>query len=146
MRQVLSAILVYLLVLLTILAPAAEARASSAQTPNGAAQKPTFKEQILEIPAGSVVQVKLKPKGELRGHLGNVTDEGFVVKVAHGNTIEEKKLTFDQVKSIRLNKGTATWVYILAGVGITLVGLPLYFVQRWPAKSTRESPTECRVG
>jgi APA family basic amino acid/polyamine antiporter len=34
----------------------------------------------------------------------------------------------------------------LAGVGITLVGLPLYFVQRWPAKSTRESTTECRVG
>ncbi len=34
----------------------------------------------------------------------------------------------------------------LVGLGITLVGLPLYFVQRWRTKKTAPSEEECRVG
>ncbi len=34
----------------------------------------------------------------------------------------------------------------LAGLGITLVGLPLYFVQRRPAKSAAPNEVDCRVG
>jgi hypothetical protein len=89
-------------------------------------QKPTLKEQVLEIPAGSMIEVRLKVKEKLRGRLGEVSNEAFTVKLAKGNKIEDRKVAFDDVKSIKSvggSKGGRTALYILAGVGVGLVVL-----------------------
>src|SRR5574340_398780 len=65
------------------------------------AQKPTLKEQILEITPGSMIAVRLKNKQKLRGRLGEVTDEAFTVKLARGNTIEDRKVAFNDLKSLK---------------------------------------------
>jgi len=88
-------------------------------------QKPTLKEQVLEIPAGSVVEVRLKTKEKLRGRLGDVSADAFTVKLAKGDKIDERKLGFDDLKSIKVVEGGSkagrTALYILAGVGVGLV-------------------------
>jgi hypothetical protein len=62
--------------------------------------KPTLKEQVLQIPANSLVEVRLRTKEKFRSNLGDISDEGFVVKVITG----DRKVAFDQVKSIKAFK------------------------------------------
>jgi hypothetical protein len=64
-------------------------------------QTPSLKEKVLEVPAGSVVQVQLQTKARLRGQIGPITDDGFTVKTVNGNSIEDKKVSFAEVKSIK---------------------------------------------
>ena len=88
--------------------------------------KPTFKERVLEIPAGSMVEVHLKAKEKLRGRLGEISNEAFTVKVAKGNTIEDRKIAFDDVKSIKsveASQGKRTALCILLGVGLAVATL-----------------------
>lgn len=60
--------------------------------PTQTSQKPTLKRQVVQIPPRSLVLVRLHDKEKLRGRLGEVSDEGFVVKVAQGNKIEDGRL------------------------------------------------------
>src|ERR1022692_1452228 len=55
---------------------------SSSASANGACQVAAappqgVKEQFTQIPAGSVVEVKLADKHKIRGRLGSITDSGF---------------------------------------------------------------------
>lgn len=89
-------------------------------------QKPTLKERILEVAPGSMIEVRLKNKQRLRGRLGEVTDEAFTVKLAKGNKIEDRRVAFDDLKSLKaIEEGSrpSRTVYILAGVGIALAVL-----------------------
>jgi len=92
-------------------------------------RKPTLQEQVLEIPAGSLVDVRLKTKEKLHGRLGDVSNEGFMVKFAKRDRVEERKIAFGDVKSLKYvepgSKAGRTVVYILAGVGVALVCLLL---------------------
>ncbi len=113
MRKILSILLVVILSANVTYA----AMATSAGIPPQATKKPTLHEKVLEIPPGSRVQVRLKSKEKLRGRLGEVSDEGFVVQYAKGNQIEERTIGFDEVKSLKVKKGgTSTAVWVLAGV------------------------------
>ncbi len=105
------------------------AMATSAGMPPQATKKPTLQEKVLEIPLGSRVQVRLKNKEKLRGRLGEVSKEGFVVQYAKGNQIEERQIGFDEVKSLKVNKGGTNIVKVLAavGAGVGVVFLILYF-------------------
>ena len=83
----------------------------------------TLKRKVLEIPAGSPVEIKLKTKEKMRGRLGDVSDDGFQIKVANGSTIEDRKLTFQQVSSVKKTGGASTKKivgYSALGVGITI--------------------------
>ena len=121
LRQLLSILLVVILC-----ATSTYAAKPSASIPAQVAQKPTLK--VLEIPPGSRVQVRLKNKEKLRGRLGEVSNEGFVLQYARGNQIEERIIGFDEVKSIKVKKGGRAWTvakWALATGGITLLVLIL---------------------
>lgn len=131
MRQLLS-ILVFVILCATSTYAAKPPR-SSASFPSQVSQKPTLRERLLEIPPGSLVVVRLKNKDKLRGRLGEVSSEGFILKYAKGNEIEERKVGFDELKSIKSKRrgskiGTAV-VYVLAGVGVTFLVLLALFLR-----------------
>ena len=90
--------------------------------------KPTIKERVLEIPPGTMIEVRLLNKQKLRGRLGEITDEGFSLQTAQGNKIETRKLTFDDLKSVKKVEGskgakTAGWILVgfLAGIGALIL-------------------------
>jgi hypothetical protein len=122
MRGCLSVVLVSLLCANSVDArPKMPAAFRDSQT----TQKPALKEQVLLIPAGSVVEVRLKTKEKLRGRLGEVSNEALIVKMVKADKIDERKIAFDDVKSVKLvehgSKAGKTALYILAGVGVGLV-------------------------
>jgi hypothetical protein len=92
------------------------ALASQAQT----APKPTIKERFTEIPAGSVIEVKLVNKQKLKGRLGTLTDSDFEIQHTANNQIVTDRVAFNDVKSVKLlGKGMSTGMKIVVG---TLVG------------------------
>ena len=79
----------------------------------------TLKEKALSIPSGTLVQVQLISKAKLRGQIGSITNEGFTVKTANGNSIEDKIVAFAEVKSINeVRKGHSPAFWILIGIGV----------------------------
>ena len=126
MRQCLSVLLAWVLSVNSLPGkPRSVATLHSAQAPT--VQKATLKEQVLAIPAGSLVEIRLKTKEKLRGRLVEVSNEAITVKVAKGDKIDERKLAFDELKSIKSvdggSKAGKVTLYILAGVGVGLVVL-----------------------
>jgi hypothetical protein len=124
MRQCLSVLLAWVLSVNSLPGkPRSVATLHSAQAPT--VQKATLKEQVLAIPAGSLVEIRLKTKEKLRGRLVEVSNEGITLKVVTGNKIDERKLAFDELKSIKGVEGGSkagrVTLYILAGVGVGLV-------------------------
>ncbi len=88
-------------------------------------QKPTLKQRILEIPPGTMIEVRLLNKQKIRGRLGEIDDEGFSIKTVQGNTIGSQKLAFTEVKSVKQVEGGRKFgkgvVYALAGIGVLTV-------------------------
>jgi len=72
-----------------------------------------------------MVQVKLRSKQKISGRLGEVTNEGFVVQTAAGDKIENQKISFNDVKSIKVTegggKGARVASYIIVGVVVGFV-------------------------
>jgi len=130
MRQAICTVLASLLLLEPMMLARASAEAS-VQPQQTNAQQPTLKETLLSIPPQSYVEVRLLDKSKLRGRLGEVTDEGFALQVAQGNKIQNVKVSFDQVKSIKSleKKGTSAGkviAYSLAGIGVFFLALFIY--------------------
>ncbi len=124
MRQCLSVLLAWVLSVNSLPGkPRSVAALHSAQAPT--VQKATLQEQVLAIPAGSLVEIRLKTKEKLRGRLVEVSNEAITVKVAKGDKIDERKLAFDELKSIKGvdggSKAGKVTLYVLAGVGVGLV-------------------------
>jgi hypothetical protein len=92
--------------------------------------QPTLQEQLVSIPAGSIIEVKTKSKTRITGKLGALTSESLEVQVAKGQTVEKQSIRFDEVKSIK-NKSQhmvwtkKDWIIVSAGVGIVIVLLVL---------------------
>jgi hypothetical protein len=135
MRETLCIVLASIL----FLHPGLEAKAKvhSATSPAQAESKPTLKERVLEIPSGTMIEVRLLSKEKLRGRLGEVTDEGFAVQTAKGNKIETRKIAFQDVKSLSKAEGgkagkTAGWIVLaaLAGIGVLVLTMALIFAAR----------------
>jgi hypothetical protein len=106
MRQVLSLLLVWLLVMQ--LGPAA----FGADDVSG---------QITGMPAGTSIEVRLKDKQTLRGTRGDVAGSGFTLLSPGGG---DRQIAFGDVASVKqLNKKSHTTrnVLIVVGIGIVVV-------------------------
>ena len=120
LRRFLSPALASLLLLMTSLAPALDARAAAAP-----AQQAALKGQLLEIPMGSQIEIRLVTKEKIRGQLASVADDGVSVKTLTGSTIEEKRVAFDQMVSVKqVRKGLPFVAKVFIGVGI---GIGIFF-------------------
>ena len=126
LRQLLSILLVVILC-----ATSTYAAKPSASIPAQVAQKPTLQEKVLDIPPGSRLQVRLKNNEKLRGWLGEVSNEGFVLQYARGNQIEKRIIGFDEVKSIKVKSikvkaggrawRVAKWILMAGGIYIVVL-------------------------
>ena len=89
----------------------------------------TVQEQVLAIPSGSLVEVRLANKQKLRGRMGEAAEDGFTIRLVKGDRLEDHKVFFVEVKSIKdKTPGTGKGTHILAGVGVAflvLMGLNL---------------------
>ena len=80
----------------------------------------SLKERITQIPSGSVVQVKLANKQNIRGRLGSITNDGFDLQYARSGKIVTETLMFDNVQSVRMvGQGWSIAKKIVVG---TLIG------------------------
>jgi len=105
--------------------------------PEETTQKATIQERILEVPPGTVVEVRLMNKQKVRGRLGEVTSEGCSLQTAQGSKVETQKIAFTDVKSFKkveretVGKGIGRGVvYGLAGLGVLLVVMVIWAVSR----------------
>jgi len=72
-----------------------------------------------------MVQVKLRSKEKIKGRLGEITNEGFVIQTATGDKIENQTISFNDVKSIKVTggggKGARVATYIIVGAAVAVV-------------------------
>jgi hypothetical protein len=128
MREMICIVLSSILFLHSGLEAKAGVPGAASPTQAESKAKPTFKERILEIPPGSMIEVRLVTKEKVRGRLGEVSNEGFSLQTAKGNNIETRKIAFEDLKSIKKVEGkkaakTAGYVTlgVLAGLGAVLL-------------------------
>ena len=125
MRKVICIGLVFALLLSGLKSGAANVEESSPAQAETAAKKPTIREQAIEIEVGTATKVRLQSKEKLRGRMGTISDEGFVLQVAKGNQIEDRKIAFDEVRSLKKIQGWSTAskvaVGVLAVLGVLIV-------------------------
>ncbi|HEY1496684.1 MAG TPA: hypothetical protein VGF49_19150 [Candidatus Solibacter sp.] len=86
------------------------------------AATPTIAEQIVQLPAGCLVELRTKTNEKLRGRLGALSTDSFELQVAQSGQLQAQPLRYDQVKSIKLvdrdrGMGTAGKV----GIGALIV-------------------------
>jgi hypothetical protein len=96
------------------------------KVPGRGDSKPTVQERMLEIPAGTMIEVNLLNKQKLRGRLGEVTSDGFSLQTAQGTQIETQKVAFTDVKSVKQVGETGKKVgsrltWMLVGVGVLVL-------------------------
>jgi hypothetical protein len=86
-------------------------------------KRPTIQEQLVVMPAGSVVEVKTLGKQKLRGRLGAMTADSFELQTAKGEKVQTQSLRFDEVKSVKAvtSKGMAVGAKIGWGILIFAV-------------------------
>lgn len=131
-RAGISLLLSWILCVCPVLLAAAEAAGAAPGTQPPASQKQTIQEKVIEIPAGSTVEVRLKGKEKLRGRLGDISPQGIVLQHAQGGKIEERNIAFDEVRSIKhiekgMSLGAKIAVGALAGVGVFFLVLIAIF-------------------
>jgi preprotein translocase subunit SecF len=83
------------------------------------AQTTRLKEQVLRIPAGSQIEVRLNNKQKQRGRLGEIRDEEFAMQTMKAGKMEVQNVAFSEVNSVK-QVGKHTTRNILIGVGIGL--------------------------
>jgi hypothetical protein len=137
MRDMILLILVSALFANSVLEARAGASATAASLPQGTTKKPTVQERILEIPPGTMIEVRLVDKHKIRGRLGEVTNAGFSLQTAQGNKVETQKIAFTDVKSFKKSEREDTGkgisrgvVYGLAGIGALMVILIIWAASR----------------
>src|ERR1035437_7635530 len=75
-----------------------------------------LKEHITQIPAGSIVEVKLAGKQKIRGRLGSITNSGFDLQFTKAGRTVTDTLAFDNVRSVKVvGQGWRTGKKIVVG-------------------------------
>jgi len=135
MRDMILLILISVLFGNSVLEARVGASATGASLPQETTKKATVQERVVEIPPGTMVEVRLMDKHRVRGRLGEVTSAGFSLQTAQGNKIETQKIAFTEVKSLKKVEGETTGkgigrgvVYGLAGLGVLLVIIVIWAV------------------
>ncbi len=98
LRRFLSVALAWVLVVSSV---SATPQASATPDQSPATQKSALQGRVAKIPPGSMVRVDLRSKERIRGRLADVSGDGLVVRYAFHDTVEERKLTYAEVKSIK---------------------------------------------
>jgi hypothetical protein len=92
-----------------------------------------LKQQLVGIPAGTVIEVKLQQKGskKITGRLGLVSDEGFEIQSGQSGTVASEKVAFADVKSVKEKRGMRGGVktLIIAGIVFVAIGATLSAIQ-----------------
>ncbi len=89
----------------------------------------SLRQGVLAIPSGTMVEVKLINKEKYRGRMGFHTENGFAVQTATGSNIEEKTVTFGQVRSIKTLRSKGTPVRRrLASIGKGVAMAPVFIL------------------
>jgi len=137
MRDMILLILISVLFGNSVLEARVGASATGASLPQETTKKATVQERIMEIPPGTMIEVRLMDKNKVRGRLGEVTNEGFSLQTAQGNKVETQKIAFTDVKSFKKAKGGETGkgfsrgvIYGLAAVGALIVILVIWAAAR----------------
>ena len=111
MRLMLSLVLAF--VMLTRLASAASGTAS-------------IKAEIIGMPVGTSIELRLKDQQKLRGARGAVSDSGFTLVDTRSG---ERQIAFDDVVSVKqLKSHTKRNILIAVGVGVAAVTVVLVIV------------------
>jgi len=138
MRDTILLILISVLFGNSVLEARVGASATGASLPQETTKKPTVQERIMEIPPGTMVEVRLMDKHKVRGRLGEVTNEGFSLQTAQGNKVETQKIAFTEVKSLKKVEGDTTGkkvgkglIYGLAAAGILLVVIIIVAIAKY---------------
>lgn len=105
-RKLLQHLLVISLVLMvtTQTAVKAQSRESDAAGPSvqqNSARGDAMKSQVLQIPEGAFVEVRLTNREKLRGQLGELRDEGFVLRTVANNRLTARFVQFEELHSLR---------------------------------------------
>jgi hypothetical protein len=61
----------------------------------------TMKSRVLQIRAGSFVEIQLTSHEKLRGRLGDVLEGGFVLRTISNNKLTELHVQFEELRSVR---------------------------------------------
>ena len=138
MRDTILLILISVLFGNSLLEARVGASATSASLPQETTKKATVQERIMEIPPGTMIEVRLMDKNKVRGRLGEVTNEGFSLQTAQGSKIETQKIAFTEVKSLKKVEGDTTGkkvgkglIYGLAAAGILLVVIIIVAIAKY---------------
>jgi len=86
---------------------------------------------VLKIPAGAIVIVRLRNKEKVKGRLGEVTDEAFMVQTAEGNQIEKRRVSFQEAKSIKAVSTTGHKVGLGLGIAGVAIGAAVLGILIW---------------
>ena len=85
-----------------------------------------LKAQLIEIPTGSVIEVKLRNKQKLRGKLGELRDDAFDLQTLRDGNIATVPVSLSDVKVVKVQgKGMSTPMKIVVG---TLIGAGVLMV------------------
>ncbi len=96
---------------------------SSSQSPTE--RETAIKKKLIEVPPGTMIEVRLLNKQKIRGRLGQVDDQGLTLTTAQEGKIVTQKIAFNEVnsfKNVEPGKGGHKVVWMLAGIGV-LVGI-----------------------
>ena len=122
MRTVRAHLATLLVLLLLLPASFSPAHAQDAKLPH----EQLLKAQLIEIPMGSVVEVKLRKQPKVRGKLGNLRDTDFELQSLKSGKIVTESISLADVKSVKMQgKGMGLPLKIVTG---TLIGLGVIMV------------------
>jgi hypothetical protein len=87
------------------------------------------RDQISQIVPGTLIAVRFTDGSKARGYLSQVESDGFSYKIGDGPTGDQRRATFDSVRSVKVVRLTRThpvaWIVtgvILAAVIAVLIG------------------------
>jgi hypothetical protein len=137
MRDIICLVLATLLFATTTLEAKVSAAGAVPPGQAGTERKLTLKERILEVPPGTMIEVRLLNKEKIRGRLGDLTNEGFSLTTAQSEKIEILKVSFTDMKSFKRLEGATSGKAVgkgllwgLAGIGVLTVVLVIWAASR----------------
>lgn len=129
MREIICSLLVAMLFSTTLLEARTPITLTVAMGAAGAEEKPSLKAQLLEVPPGSMIEVRFRNKQKMRGRLGEIDDEGFQLTAVRGEKVLKQKIAFTEIKSFKKVEGKKAGhalVYSLAGIGALFLILVIW--------------------
>ena len=120
------------MVWLLVVSAAMEARSSLPQSaPEKTRHSQKVRARVAALPPNSLVEVRLTDQTKVVGRLGDVQEDGFVLKSATGSAGSEKQVTFLEVQSVRSvsshksHKKLVIGLIVVAGVIIAALAVGL---------------------